>query len=275
MDNLEKQLERKLFSISLEYDKPLQKSEKSIIEITRALHQLKAFLLQIEFISESEEIDFFKNRKPLFLSKLIYFNDIFKMETRKPSGGEKMIRKYYQTELLKLKVFFEENVEFYGYYRTQSTYLDPKYFLREKLDIRLSLDSFVFESDSRFSTSHDFKVAKIMAHDLLEVYISDELLRLNRNSDESYNIPTPKTKLVWSDNKTALIELIYALHYKNSFNNGQADIKEISAYFEAVFNIELGDVYRTFLEIKNRSVRTKYLISLEELLNKKMEERDA
>lgn len=272
--NLESELESKLLFLSLEFEKPLKRAEASILEITDALKKLKSFVLRFKFSSDAEEIDFFKNHKPLILSKLIYYNEVFRIETRKPSGGEKMIRKYYQMELNKLKVFFEENVDFYGYYRTNSTFLDHKYFIRKKLDVKLSLDSFVFETDSRFSTSHDYKVAKIMANDLLEVYLNDELLKLNKQSEEQYRISTPKTKLVWSDNKTSLIELIYALHCKGSFNNGIADIKEISAYFEAVFNVELGDVYRTYLEIKNRSSRTKFLNTLEELLNQKMEMQD-
>ena len=94
-----------------------------MLEINSTLKKLKSFILRTKFASDNEEIDFFKNRKPLILSKLIYYNDIYRIETRKPSGGEKMIRKYYQTELFKLKEFFEENVDFYGYYRTNSTFL--------------------------------------------------------------------------------------------------------------------------------------------------------
>lgn len=272
--NLESELESRLLFLSLESDKPLKRAEESMLEINSTLKKLKSFVLRTKFPSDSEEIDFFKNRKPLILSKLIYHNEVYRIETRKPSGGEKMIRKYYQTELIKLKEFFEENVDFYGYYRTHSTYLDHKYFIRRKLDVKLSLDSFVFESDARFSTSHDYKVAKIKANDLLEVYLNDELLKLNRQGEEQYRISTPKTKLVWTDNKTSLIELIYALHCKGSFNNGNADIKEISAYFEAVFNMELGDVYRTYLEIKNRTSRTKFLNNLHSLLNNKMDLQD-
>lgn len=269
--NLESELESRLLFLTLEFNKPLQVAEASTLEITNCLKKLKSFVLRLKFASDTEEIEFFKNRKPKILSKLIYFNDVYKIETRKPSGGEKIIRKYYQAELLKIKEFFEENVDFYGYYRTNSTFLDQKYFVRKKLDVKLSLDSFVFESDPRFSTSHDYKVAKIIANDLLEVYLNDELLKLNRHSEEQFRISTPKTKLVWSDHKTSLIELIYALYCKGAFNNGTADIKEISAYFEAVFNVELGDVYRTYLEIKNRSSRTKFLNSLEVHLNRKMD----
>lgn len=272
--NLESELEGRLFNLNLEQDRPLQRAEAAILEITLALSKLKSFVLRCKFSTETEEIDFFKNRKPLLLSKLIYYNEVFRIETRRPSGGEKLTRKYYRAELSKLKEFFEENVDFYGYFRTKSTYLDHKYFIRKKLDIRLSLDSFVFEADARFSTSHDFKVARILANDLLEVYLNDELLKLNRWNEEQYTVSTPKAKLVWSDPKTALIEMIYALYYRGSFNNGAADIKEISSYFEAVFSIELGDVYRTWIEIKNRSARTKFLHQLEDIMNRRMEEGD-
>ena len=149
--NLESELESRLLFLSLESDKPLKRAEESMLEINSTLKKLKSFVLRTKFPSDSEEIDFFKNRKPLILSKLIYHNEVYRIETRKPSGGEKMIRKYYQTELIKLKEFFEENVDFYGYYRTHSTYLDHKYFVRRKLDVKLSLDAFVFESDARFS----------------------------------------------------------------------------------------------------------------------------
>lgn len=274
ISDLESELESRLLFLSLEFAKPLKRAEASMLEINNALKKLKSFILRTKFTSDSEEIDFFKNRKPFILSKLIYYNEIYRIETRKPSGGEKMIRKYYQTELMKLKSFFEENVDFYGYYRTNSTYLDHKYFLRKKLDISLSLDSFVFESDARFSTSHDYKAAKIMANDLLEVYLNDELLKLNKHTEEQYRISTPKAKMAWTDNKTSLIELIYALHCKGSFNNGNADIKEISAYFEAVLNVELGDVYRTYLELKNRTFRTKFLSNLQNLLTEKMSAQD-
>lgn len=272
--NLETELEGRLRNLHLEQDKPLQRAEAAILEINLALGRLKSFVLRCKFSSEMQEIDFFKNRKPQLVSKLIYYNEIYRMETRKPSGGEKLISKYYRTELTRLKEFFEQNVDFYGYYRTKSTYLDHKYFIRKKLDVRLSLDSFVFEADSRFSTSHDFKVAKILANDLLEAYLNDELIKLHRRNEQQYTVSTPRTKLVWSDPKTALIEMIYALYYRGCFNNGAADIKEISSYFEAVFSIELGDVYRTWIEIKNRSARTKFLHQLEDIMHRRMEEGD-
>ena len=134
-----------------------------------AVKELKVLFEKEKNKSSQQEIEFFKNVKPKFTSKLIYYNVIFKIETKKPHGGERIIKKYLNNELDKLKRYFDGNLDFYRYYRTGSSYLDHKYFLRGKFDVKLALDSFYFEADHTFSTSHDFKVAKILAHDLIQV----------------------------------------------------------------------------------------------------------
>ena len=81
--------------------------------------------------------------------------------------------------------------------------------------------------------------------------------------------------LKWTASKTALTELIYALYSHGVFNNGNTDIKLIAKTFEEAFNIELGDFYHAFMELKARKInRTKFLDSLCEALIKKMDEKD-
>ncbi|HQD11053.1 MAG TPA: RteC domain-containing protein [Flavihumibacter sp.] len=144
--------------------------------------------------------------------------------------------------------------------------------MRGKHDIKLGLDTFYFETDHRFCTSHDYKVAKIIANDLIQVYIEDLLASLD-TKEASITSVTPSLKLHWSENKTSLIELIYALYSQNVFDNGKADIKTIAAYFENVFNIELGDYYRTYLELRTRKTsRTKFIDILKVSLEKRMDE---
>ena len=74
------------------------------------------------------------------------------------------------------KECFEENVDFYGYYRTHSTYLDHKYFVRRKLDVKLSLDSFVFESDAKVGHPVQSKNEFRMIHFIHIPHISSEIL---------------------------------------------------------------------------------------------------
>lgn len=48
-----------------------------------------------------------------------------------------------------------------------------------------------------------------------------------------------------------------------------------SKSLKALFNVDLGDFYHTFLELKSRKMnRTKFLDSLKESLIKKMDEQD-
>ena len=275
-NHLYEDLEDKLRMIDLEEDNILKKSEQSFQTALQAINQLRDDLQQKPLVSQNDEISFFKEIKPKFVSKLIYHLSVFNIETNKPHGGIKVRRKYYQNELDKLKRYFDNNLEFYRYYRTNSNYLDHKYFVRGKQDIRLTLDSFYFETDPNFSTSHDFKVSNILANDLLNVYLEDELNKLSLTDlNNGKSQVEPKVKLAWTDSKVALIELMYALQAKGVFNNGAADLKEIAAFFDDLFDLDLGQYHRTFLEIRIRKTgRTKFLDSLQESIIRRMDEAD-
>jgi len=268
-------LNEQLNFADLEIDDPIQRSESAINIIVNSIEKLKIIFEKEKNKSQEIEIDFFKNIKPKFTSKLIYYNAIFKIETKKPHGGERILKKYLNNELDKLKRYFDNNLDFYRYYRTGSNYLDTKYFTRGKFDIKMALDSFYFEADRTFSTSHDFKVAKIMAHDLIQVYLEDKLLMMENREPKEKSQVNPKLKQNWTGSKVALIELLYALHTEGVFNNGASDLKDIAEYFENIFNIDLGQYHRAFLEIRMRkSDQTKFLNSLKEKLVKRMENTD-
>jgi hypothetical protein len=271
LNNLNEQLN----FIDLEIDDQIKKCEQAITVILKSINELKKAATKTNFKSKSEEIQFFKEVKPQFTSKLIYFNLVYRIEMKKPNGGNKILKKYYNNELLKLKAFFDNELEFYQYYRSGSTYLDYKYFLRGEVDIKLALDSYYFESDMSFATSHDFKVATILANDLIELYLENQLLMLENNENSEKSQRKPNVKLTWTGSKVALIELIYALHTEGVFNNGAADLKDIAEYFEHTFEIDLGQYRRVFLEIRARkNDRTKFLTTLNDSLQKRMENSD-
>lgn len=262
-------LETEIKELEMEADCSIQQVEAIIKLIIRCLANVKEYILDRGFKNADEEIHFFKYQKPIIVSKLIYYNAIYKIEAKKPYGNESATKEYIDNELAKLKRHFDNNLEFYRYYRTNSTYLDEKYFVRGKYDIKLSLDTYYFETDHNFTTSHDYKVAKIIANDLIQVYLEDQL---NSNSQRKI---THSSLLNWTGSKTALTELIYALHTQGVFDNGNADIKVIAKVFENIFNIDLGDFYHTFMELKSRKInQTKFLDSLRDALVKKMEEQE-
>ncbi len=278
-NNLYTELDEQLLFIHLESVSIINKSELSIEIINKYLLKLKLFVVKYKFDNNEDEIAFFKKSKPQFLSRLVYHNRIYIIETHRPHGGGKVVRKYLNNELQRLKQFFDRNLEFYKYYRTGSEYLDHKYFLRGKHDIKLSIDSFYFETDHRFSTSHDYKVAKIISNDQVQVYLETELANLEHKELRTDILlkaePSQKQNIFWTGSKVSLIELLYAFHADGSFNNGNAEVKQIADFIEKSFAVELGQYSRTFLELRSRKMcRTKFLDILKEKLIKRMDDAD-
>ncbi|MBL87820.1 MAG: tetracycline regulation of excision, RteC [Winogradskyella sp.] len=275
INNLLTNLNDQLSFIDLEIDNQSIRCENAIEIILKTIKSLRIILSKTKFKTDAEEIKFFKEIKPQFISKLIYYNTIFKIEMKRPNGGNRIVKKYYNNELVKLKAFFDNELEFYKYYRSGSTYLDHKYFLRSKFDIKMSLSSYYFEADTNFSTSHDYKVAKILANDLIQLYLENNLVLIGNKDNGKKSQRKPNLKMIWTSPKVALIELVYALHTEGVFNNGAADLKDIAEYFEHIFEIDLGQYRRTFLEIRTRKAdRAKFLTTLNKGLLKRMEDTD-
>jgi len=252
---------------------PISLSEEAVGILTAALDKLKLFFVKKNIRSKAEEIAFFRDIKPQFAGRLIHYNNIYKIEIRKPLGSKKSIRKYYQGELQKLKEYFEDNRQFYKYYRTGSTYLDNLYFIRGQHDVRLILDNYYLQADHAFSTSHDYKVAMIIANELTQKYLETQMENLLSNTMNEFAKQRKPQK--WTGSKVALVELVYALHTEGVFNHGSSDLKEIASFFESAFQVDLKQLYRTFLEIRERkSDRTKFLNTLKDKLIHFMDEAD-
>lgn len=273
-ESLMSELEDKLLEIHSQTNDPIQYAELAIKLIIPLFEKLKTRLLKHNFENKMEEINFFRESKPKLAAKLIYYNEIYNIETNKPFGTKKAIRKHYSLELSKLESFFNDNAEFYKYFRTGNRSMDHKYFLRGKHDLRHTLDSFYFQADHRFSTSHDYKVARILANDKIKIFLETEISKLEQKSENKISTLKAKTQK-WTASKVALIELIYALHTEGVFNNGSSELKEVATFFESAFNVDLGQFNRTFLEIRARkSDRTKFLNTLKEKLVLRMEDAD-
>ena len=241
--------------------------------LIEGLEKLKTYFLEYSCKDENEEIKFFKDIKPQLTSKLIYYNEILNIESNKPIASLKSVRKYYNAELKKNEYFFEKNREFYRYCRNANQYLDDKYYIRNKKDLQMPVDSFYLHTDKNFTTSHDFKRAQIMAKENLQKYLI-EASNNTRESRNNYEKNGPVLK--WTGSKVGIIELIFALHTEGAFNHGACELREIVKGFEKAFNVEIGQFHRTFYEICSRkSKRTKFLNTLKENLIRRIEQSDS
>ncbi len=130
--------------------------------------------------------------------------------------------------------------------REERANFDTQFYTRTNADIsnytNLSLYRFIPE----FTTSHDFLLGKVIGFDMYTHYLQNKLNSLNGDISDNQK----KSKLQWTASKTALTELIYALHSSGAINSGAADLKEIACATERIFNVELKDYYRTFIEIR-------------------------
>lgn len=236
--------------------------------------ELKEVVSEYNFGSIAEEIDFFKITKPKLFCKLIYYRKIFNIEMMRPNGQNNSLKNYFLNELNQLEDFYNKNNDFYKYYRSGSTHLDKYFFLRGKHDLQMTVETFYFERDPKFSTICDFKVAKILANELLCIYLNDEISKIEQPESILQN-NFPKARMTWTRTKTDLVELIYAICEADCFNFGKTNLKQITGYFENIFNIDLGNPYHTYIEIRERANRTQFLDELKEFLIRKMDKDDS
>lgn len=226
------------------------------------------------FPTQEDEIRFFKVQKPELLGRLLYFHKICRIEMQCPNGSNEVIRKHLIAELDNLTYFFNRNLDFYQYYRSHSTMYDKYYFVRGKADIRLCADSAQFDKDPNFSTGYDYTVAKILANEMLRIYLNQRLQLLEKKQlTNDIKISLSDFKLKWTGTKSEAIEWGYGLFAAKTLNYGNSTIKEVMAFVETAFDIELGDYYRTYLSLKNRKKdRTAFFTFIMEQLQKRMDD---
>lgn len=225
---------------------------KAMSYVHEVLANIRAVVKSNRFSSVDEEIQFFKSYKPTFASQYLYYDKLLALSFNTPASLEDAHAFFYH-ELNAIRNRFVEHRDFYQYCLSGATHLDKHYFLRAEahhLNINLDPD---------FSTGYDMVLAAILADSLLREHL---LEKLGRSQDD---MTTKSIKLSWTASKADLVELIYALHQAGSINGGNADIGQIASTFESIFNIELGNYYRTYTDIRMR--KKNVAVFLEKLQN--------
>jgi hypothetical protein len=255
-------------------DNHLKKATDGIILCNETLSDLKEIVEQNDFETIPIEIDFFKNIKPLPMSYLIYFTEVHSCELRKPKAGTSYQIDFFEKEMRKINKFFYRNVDFVHYMEQGSSYLDHQFFTRNHRNNFPFTPMTDYYQYPEFSSSHDMQWAKIKAMYRFLHYIREALLLLKGSSNSLFEEKKHKV-LAWTAPKTALAELIYALHSNGALNHGAADLNTIAASFEDFFNIKIDNIYKTYAEIKERkSSKTKFLEELMMNLQQKISKED-
>tara|TARA_Y100001001_G_scaffold100424_1_gene98111 strand:- start:12673 stop:13398 length:726 start_codon:yes stop_codon:yes gene_type:complete len=236
-------------------------------------------LREKQFENDEDEIKFFKHQKPYINSRVKFYSKLYQFLINRPQGSISKQRKFIDAEIEKLQLDYKKNLDFVKYVQEGSKYLDVYYFIRGKDEVQLITDTSHYLTDDEFSTSHDNLVAKILAYDLLINHYQQLLKDLRFNEKNEVRSRTKrvlgyirKKGFEWTGTKTDLIELIYAFQASGAIEDGQASIKEMVTACEELFEINLGNAYRTYLEIKGRKIeRTKFIDKLKIALITKMD----
>lgn len=244
-------LENQLSEITLSGQSLIEQYKASIKVCKKAMAKLKNYTSSYSFENAADEIYFFKVIKPQFYSKYIYYINVYNLLMKMPPGGEETRLHYINSHLDRLKIFFDQNAAFYQYYRSGATAMDEAYFTRGGFDVHVELED--FEEDEQYSTSHDYKLSKIIAHERFQQYLNSELLKL-QGSNHAIEDRTifPFSHPNWTAAKIDAVEIIYALKATGAVNNGNIDISELVAIWEFLFQIDLKEYYHKFAEITRR-----------------------
>ena len=205
--------------------------------------------------------------------KLIYYNKVYRIESTCPVDSGNLHQNYFSMHLRELKQEYTEHVrnsDFYRYYRSGRTDRDEQYFTLGKINCYDGLNSFAFEVDSKFSTYFDYKIAKIMANELIYNYLTTKLSP-EQNPDVLLQHEGTKD-ILWTQSKNALIELIYALYASDAISHGKLGIRKISTVFQILFRVSLNDIHNSFHRMKTRAgSRTLFLDQLKQSLEEYMD----
>lgn len=268
VDKLEKEIEGRLQVVEAMEADMLKKSLEASHILGNTFDRLKEFITSYEFKDATEEIHFFKNVKPRLCAHLIYYRTIYNIEMNRPVGNIEVQRTYLNKELEDIQDFINKRLDFYRYWRSGCSNLDEIYFMRDKTDMELYLESFYYELDPKFSTNYDFKVARILANDMLQVFIQSELEALEENRYKNNDPNQSSLNVRLHAKKTDIIEILYGLDTVNFF--GDVSLKRITAFVEKAYNIDLGNISRTFAEMKSRNIPTPFFDKIRDSLLKRM-----
>ena len=263
------EIKKKNFSELFELQKKIELSYECIA-------QFRVIVRNQGFSTEKEEIIFFKNQKPYIQGRLNYYQSLNAYLLKKPFASSMQQIEFIKIELNQLDTENCLNLNFVKYLRLKKTALDNLLFLRKNNQFDLFLDASHHIDDPEFSTNHDYLVSKIIARDLLHKYYSKELdllnMEINGINKNEFKHEALKD-ITWTASNTDLAEVLLSLIVLGAINNGNVDVSKMVEACKYIFKIDLGNIYNTFSQIKNRKKDpAKFLDKLKFALLKKIED---
>jgi hypothetical protein len=258
------ELKNKLNQVNPAKTDLLQRTEKSIMLIKDATSELEFLIRENGFRSQQDEIHFFRHIKPEINSLGIAYTIIQIVESQRPTSSKEGFQKLIEQKLEFVRAHYVDFPEFISYYNSSSTIKDDIFFLRTNVTKQ---NMFPQPFDAKYSTGYDLIAAYALAYKFLANHFQQS------TGNGSDDLPDPKMQ--WTKQKVAFGELLYALKNIKAINNGNTELSVMSRSLGKLLNIEIGDPYKTFNEIRSRKEdRLRFLKQMIFELEMKMDELD-
>lgn len=238
-------------------------TEKALTCVINTWAKVQEYIVQNDFQTEEDEIQFFKKVRPGLASKISFFSFLIRYQNS-IAISEEMKDGVVSDMRCHFRSIVNENKNCIYRLKRNNSEDDIRFFTRNYKGVPNNSLGYVALSNPKFSTFNSLLLELLQTNKMIENFIA-----------QIENKPTTQLSyLTWTDSKTDLIELMYSLHFKKSFNNGKVSIKDLANAFEQMFNVDLGSYYRVFHDIKDRMEPTKYLDLLQSGLQSKIDENE-
>ncbi len=241
----------------------------------KSLKRLRTQILEKGFVSDTEEIKFFKQFKPRFYHWKIYFLERYSIERHRPPVGFERQQAWLEQEMHYVDRFFQQHQFFYEYFRLGGTDMDQCYFLRGASSADILLPELP-ELDPSFHTPGDYLFAKFLAFERLKDWLVDQARHLLAHPNLPIGSGTQSQELRWTGESINLAELAFGIHRTGQINNGTASIGTIFRWLEEKLLVSIGVPSKRLSEIRRRSTvsRTRYMEEMIEAFIQKIDKED-
>lgn len=264
----EKQLTAELEQILQGEGEMNVKAKKAAKLIRNTLSSFRNQIREQGFRSDDDEIYFFKNIKPKIHAYLIFYSILSEIETNKYHMTEDELKNFIDKKIRMFRHIKRENLDFVSYYLERLTHLDRVFFLRHNDIPKITRHSANMLLDPELSTTYDVVAANIIAHQMLLNYLCPDKDNLKSKLQTQF-------KLKWTASKSDFIEFVYGLQASSAVNYGDVEIKELCLALQTIFQVNIDDPYRIFIDLTNRKTAPlKFIPKMEEGFLRKVEEMD-
>lgn len=140
---------------------------------------LKGRLKEYVFESITDEIEFFKHIKPLFIAEIEYYRLLLNTTHFRPEDNKiEEAKDYWLKQCNRLGKYISENIEICTYIKTGRTDKDTEWFVR----VNNAGNKVVCAADPTVTSSHDLLVGQFLAFEKYSNYADEKFKELVRRS---------------------------------------------------------------------------------------------